>query len=135
MSAEGFIKVVETRESPYILVSFYRSDCRLCSEEMPDLIQLQEQPQDGVSVILVSIDEANYEPKTTRFLENHDVDFPTYHLDLEAAQRFILSRYPQWDGSTPLNMIFTQEGALVEVTGMTDRKEVRLIVHEHQTFR
>ena len=88
-----------------------------------------------MSLMLVSLDEGLSKSEIEAFLTNYDVNFSTYHLSAKDARDFVGSRYPQWDGGTPLNMVFTQDGALVEVTGMTDPKEVRLIVHEHQTFK
>jgi len=89
--------------------------------------------------MLVSLDqEPAREPAFRRSLDKQAGGSVIFHFSPQQAQAFIPTLYPEWDLSTPLNMIFTQEGRLVEATGLTDPKEVRLILHHdqmEQTFR
>ena len=135
VSAQWLMDQISESEQPYVLLGFYQYGCPLCSEELPELVALHKQKDAGIRVIIISINEEDKTDELPEFLAERGVDFPTYHLNPELVNEFIQTRYSRWDGTAPLNLIFTKDGVLVEVTGMTDQKEVRLIVHEHQSFR
>ncbi|MDX1906351.1 MAG: TlpA disulfide reductase family protein [Bacteroidia bacterium] len=119
----------------YVLVNFYTTYCKPCVKEMPELLSVSHKPESPVQLILVSLDEPEVETGVVAsFLQRLRVDQPTYRLGLAQAEPFIRRYYPDWDRSVPLNLLYAQDGRLVEVTGITSEKEVEMIINHDLTF-
>jgi len=51
-----------------------------------------------------------------------------------SAHKFIHQVYPDWNSSIPLNLIYANNGRLVDKTGITDKSELELIINEDKSF-
>jgi thiol-disulfide isomerase/thioredoxin len=131
--------LVSEAPQPYVLINFYATYCKPCIKEIPELLELRNDPNREVEIVLVSLDDeeathAALENKLNAFLQEQGVDFPTYHFPLEKARQYIKSVYPGWNTSIPLNLIFTNTGRLIEQTGITDKEEVEMIISQDKSF-
>ncbi len=129
---------LQSAEKAYIVVNFYATYCKPCIREIPELLHLHQDPKGDAEVMFVSLDDGfasdELAHELTHFLASHGVNFPSYHYNIEHAQKFIQEVYPKWNRSIPLNLIFSKEGRLVEQTGITDRSEVELIINQDKAF-
>lgn len=133
------IEAVELRdlitksERPYVLLNFFATWCRPCKAELPDLVELQNDPKSETEVILVSIDNTeDIRSKLKGFLGDVGVNFKTY-AKAGGEASLIKHFYPMWDDRIPLSLIYNKQGQLLEaITGLTDRSEIELIVNKHK---
>lgn len=58
----------------------------------------------------------------------------SYYYNIDSAHKFIQQVYPDWNRSIPLNLIFANNGRLVDKTGITDKSELELIMNEDKSF-
>lgn len=113
----------------------YNTRCKPCVKEIPDLLGFLAEPESGVEVLMVAIDEkAVFEERFPQFSEKCGSAFPTFLMNPDAARSFVGQILPDWDGMVPLNALYTSDGRLVEVTGLTDRREITMIIHNDQSF-
>lgn len=113
----------------------YNTRCKPCVKEIPDLLGFNAEPKSEVEVLMLAIDEkAAFEQQFPRFAEKCGAGFSTFQMNPEAARSFVGQILPDWDGMVPLNALFTSDGRLVEVTGLTDRREITMIIHNDQSF-
>ena len=133
------MKEIQNSEQTYILASFFTSDNPYALHILPELLSLQADEETSVRVLLICLDQGPAQTSSfSRNLREQTGGAKIFHFPPQQAVASLPVLYPEWDQSTPLNMIFTQEGRLVEATGPTDPKEVRLMLHHdqmEQTFR
>lgn len=110
-------------------------DCAPCASELMELARLQADPQSQVTVKLISLDAPEVaHSELTAYFQQLGIDITVYHFDPTEALPFLAQQAPHWDQTPPLNLIYAHPGRLVESTGLTNRKEVQLIVHADQSF-
>lgn len=82
--------------------------------------------------MLVSMDEQEVvEHKLASFLQDMKVDFPSYVAEGD-PEGLVRAFVPDWDGYIPLNLVFDQQGNLIESMGMTDQQEVEMIINRNE---
>jgi thiol-disulfide isomerase/thioredoxin len=125
--------LITQSDRPYVLLNFFATWCRPCRTELPDLVELQNDPESEIKVLLVSIDNAgDAKGKLRDFLGEMGVNFKTYARPMGEAS-LIKQFYPIWNNSIPLSLIYNRQGQLLEaITGLTDRAEIELIVNKHK---
>lgn len=129
-------EIVKKATRPYVLINFYSTYCKPCIKEIPDLIKLKNNPDSEVEVHFVSLDEPEgLETKLAGFLNKHSMNFRSYHYDPAKVETYIRQVYPNWNRAIPLNILYDNTGRVVEITGMTDPREVELIISKDQSFR
>lgn len=117
-----------------MLVNFYATWCKPCRVELPELVAIQNDPNSKVKVLLVSIDDQEVvDSKLAGFLQSNNIGFKSYTLT-SGSEQFIQKLYPTWRKTIPLNLLFDQEGNLLEGMGLTDRAEVEMIIARNQTI-
>lgn len=126
-------------ERPYVVVNFYATDCKPCIKEIPELITLQKDPKGEAHIIFVSLDiekpdNQELNKKLTQFMSGMGYHSTTYHYNIDSAREFIHQVYPDWNSSIPLNLIYANNGRLVDKTGITDKSELELIINEDKSF-
>ena len=125
------------QQSPkdYVVVNFYATWCKPCIRELPELVDLKNNPDSQTDVLLVSVDEDKVKDHSLgTFLQKMEVNFPSFHLSPDSLESLVAKVYPEWNTTIPLNFVYTKEGRLVEATGMTDQQEILMIIHEDQVF-
>lgn len=126
-------------EQPYVVVNFYATDCKPCVKEIPELIALQNDPNGEANVIFVSLDDEmsdtqQLNKKLAQFMSDMGYQRLSYHYNIDSARQFIHQVYPDWNSSIPLNLIYANNGRLVDKTGITDKSELELIMNEDKSF-
>jgi thiol-disulfide isomerase/thioredoxin len=123
---------IQSASRPYTLVNFYATWCKPCKVELPELIDLQNDKTSQVNVMLVSMDEPEVvENKLASFLQDQKVDFPSYVVEGD-PEALVKAFHPEWDGYIPVSMVFTRDGEIIEILGMTDRQEVEMIINRNE---
>lgn len=99
---------------------------------MPELIQLHKDPNSEVETIFISLDAESVSiGELQKFAAENGIDFASYRYKEDDALTFINSIYPNWNGSIPLNLIYSaKDGRLIEKTGLTQRQEVEMIIQQ-----
>jgi thiol-disulfide isomerase/thioredoxin len=125
--------MITNSKRPYVLINFFATWCRPCRAELPDLVELQNDPKSEIEVLLVSIDNLeDVKSKLKGFLGDVGVNFKTYARPSGEAT-LIRHFYPVWDNRIPLSLIYSKQGQLIEaITGLTDRSEIELIVNRNK---
>lgn len=96
---------------------------------------MKNDPKAEADVLFVSLDdEAVIHSGLASFLSKYEMNFRSFYMEPDGIDDFIKRFHPKWNSSIPLNLVFTKSGRLVEVTGMTERKEIEMIVHQDQRF-
>jgi thiol-disulfide isomerase/thioredoxin len=125
-------ELIAKSDRPYVLINFFATWCKPCRNELPDLIELQNDTASEVKVLLVSIDKPeDSHSKLRNFLSDFGVNFQTYTRP--NGENLILQFYPMWDNSIPLSLLYNKQGKMLEVfRGLTDRSEIELMVNKHK---
>lgn len=135
LDAETLRREMQSSQRPYVLIHFFQMDCIPCADELVELAQLQADPESQVSIKLISFDAPEVaHVDLTPYLQRLGIHITVYHFDPAEALPFLAQRVPNWDQTPPLNLIYAPPERLVESTGLTNRKEVQLIVHADQSF-
>lgn len=115
-----------------MLINFYATYCKPCRSELPELINLHKDPSGEVEVLFVSVDaESLNDSELKKFTAENGIDFASFRYKEDEAMNFIKGVYPDWNGSIPLNLIYAaKDGRLIEKTGLTDRREVEMIIQQ-----
>ncbi len=126
-------------EQPYVVVNFYATDCKPCVREIPELIALQKEHSQEAQVIFVSLDKEKPDSQELKqqlssFMDDLGYFSTSYYYNIDSAHKFIQQVYPDWNRSIPLNLIFANNGRLVDKTGITDKSELELIMNEDKSF-
>lgn len=79
-----------------ILMSFFATYCEPCKKEMPELVRLHEKyKDDGLGVMLVSIDESDKAGEVVTLAEENNVTFPVVHDRFQVvAKRYDAKKLP-----------------------------------------
>ncbi len=136
VDGEKIEALVRETARPYVLVNFYSTYCKPCIQEIPDLIKLKNNPASEVEVYFVSLDEPEIrESLLDGFLIRHSMNFRSFHYDPAHVENYVKKVYPKWNRTIPLNILYHNTGRIVEITGMTDPREIELIISKDQSFR
>lgn len=141
---DNLVQVIDTAEAlslvfktprPYVLLNFYTTKSEPCVREIPGLIQLNKNLSEAVSVIFISIDDsASFQKNAPKFWVKNKKNSTFLHMNADTASAFVRNYYPDWHHHFPVNLLFTNQGNLVNATGMTDPMEVRMMISKHRSF-
>lgn len=90
-----------------VLLTFWASWCGPCRQELPELEKLAgELAEDGFVLITVNMDQVP--AMGARFLQQHDIDVPTYRMDPRALTQLGVQ-------ALPTNVLLDREGRPVQI--------------------
>lgn len=136
VDGDKIVSLVRSASQPYVLINFYATYCKPCIKEIPDLIKLKHTPDSQVEVLFVSLDEPEVrKAQLAGFLNRHSMNFRSFYYDPSQVVTYIREVHPKWNRTIPLNILYDNTGRIVEITGMTDPKEIELIISKDQSFR
>jgi len=112
-----FSKIKNESKDKVLLINFWATWCRPCVEEFPGLLKLHnEYGGKGLNIVFVSLDfKEDIDSKLKPFLIKNGVDFPTYHLDINNADKTesIMQFFEKtWSGGIPATFIFNKSGEM-----------------------
>ena len=106
VDSKGKTHSLSQYKGKWVLVNFWATWCPPCLEEIPDLINLHDNPKNNVVVIGVALDYLN--PKQIRdFSENMMISYP-----IVAGNRKLASQIGPVDG-LPTTYLYNPQGKLV----------------------
>ena len=128
-------EVIQNSEKPYVVVNLYATYSKPSLKEIPELIKVKNDLNGETEVIFISIDdEKDVKTKLAGFLHDQKMNFPTYYYHFDSVRKFVRDVYPQWNHQVPLNLVFSNNGELIEQTGMTDQDEIEMIINQYKNF-
>ena len=116
-------KIKSENKNNVLLINFWATWCRPCTEEFPGLVKLYKNYKDNdFKLIFISLDfKEEIETKLKPFLVNSGVDFPVYYLNTKNQDAIMNYFDEKWDGGIPATFIFDKNGQIVkEVIGSKD---------------
>lgn len=104
--------LIQSSEAEAVLVNMWATWCGPCVEEFPYLLELRENYQDqGLEVLLVSMDMKEELPAVQQFLMDQNVNFVTY-IKNQGDNDFINEINPDWSGALPATFIYSDKAEL-----------------------
>ena len=93
-----------------VLVNVWATWCLPCRAEMPSLLRFYREHRDeGLRLVLVSVDDEDNRDEVVRFLTSQGVDFQTW-MKQGDDMSFIDALNPQWSGALPASFLFDGRG-------------------------
>jgi thiol-disulfide isomerase/thioredoxin len=93
-----------------VLVNVWASWCDPCRAEMPGVLKFfREHSDDGLRLVLVSVDDAADRDKVVSFLASQGADFSTW-MKQGDDMSFINALDPKWSGALPASFLFDGRG-------------------------
>jgi thiol-disulfide isomerase/thioredoxin len=93
-----------------VLVNVWASWCDPCRAEMPGLLKFfREHDNEGLRLVLVSVDDDADRAKVVGFLASQGVDFVTW-MKQGDDMTFINALDPKWSGALPASFLFDGRG-------------------------
>lgn len=131
----GTLSLISKSERPYVLLNFYTTQSETCVKEIPGLVQLNKNLAESVTVIFISVEDfASFQQNAPKFWRKNKGNSTYLHMNADTAASFVRNFNPDWHDHFPVNLLFTNQGHLVEVTGMTDPMELRMLISKHRSF-
>ena len=118
---------------PYHVVNFYATFCKPCIKELPELIELDKDPE--VAVHFVSMDDKRViQGSLSNFMKVHNLS-ETFYFPEDSAQLYIQKNYPDWNTQIPLSFVIHKSGRIIAQKGLTDKAELKMIIAEDKSFQ
>ena len=93
-----------------VLVNVWATWCDPCRAEMPGLLRFfREHRDEGLRLVLVSVDDEGDRDKVVRFLTAQGVDFQTW-MKRGDDMTFINTLSSKWSGAIPASFLFNGRG-------------------------
>lgn len=116
-----------------ILINFWATWCRPCTEEFPDLMKLYKNYSDkNFKIIFISLDFGdNLGDKTKAFLKKQGVDFVTYYNNFTKDEDLINYISKDWEGSIPGTFIYSNNILQKTLIGKHNYKDFRDVISKY----
>ncbi len=113
-----------------ILINFWATWCRPCTEEFPDLMKLYKNYSDkNFKIVFVSLDFGdNLGDKTKSFLKKQKVDFITYYNNFSKDEDLINYISKDWEGSIPGTFIYSNNILQKTLIGKHNYKDFKDVI-------
>jgi thiol-disulfide isomerase/thioredoxin len=126
IDAAGIHRALAAHKGRPVVLSLWATWCAPCVEEFPDLMAFaRDHP--GVSVLSVSIDDAQDRPALEAFVAERKPPFPVYAKAPGPDQAFIDGVDCEWSGVVPALVVFDRGGKRVALLqGERTREEIEM---------
>jgi thiol-disulfide isomerase/thioredoxin len=126
------IEHIKGEGNPLTLVNFWASWCEPCKVEFPYLMQVKDRyANQGLKLVLVSIDDPADLPAAETFLRSQKVDWTTFYKGQQSL-KFVSEIYPNWSGAIPMSLLIGADGKVIEAwEGDTSLEEFEARVQRH----
>ena len=112
-TADRVLAAVRAPGARAVLVNVWATWCAPCRAEFPEILRVaHEFRASGLRMVLVSADFDESLPQARAFLEEHDVDFPSYHKTGD-DMAFINTLDSLWSGVLPATFLYDGAGRRV----------------------
>lgn len=99
---------INSSKSPLTVVNFWATWCGPCVKELPYFEDAHN--QEGVSVLLISMDFPEEHNKVAKFLDKKSLTLPGVHLDTKDYDTFMRQIDDQWSGAIPATLFIRADG-------------------------
>lgn len=107
---QGVEQFLHSNDSKTYVVNFWATWCAPCIKELPYFEKVQEEYQDEVEVILISLDfPSQYETKLKPFLKEKQLKSKVIVLDDTDMNSWIPKIDSKWDGAIPVTLIYNKK--------------------------
>jgi thiol-disulfide isomerase/thioredoxin len=106
--------IKQANKGKVILINFWASWCKPCTEEFPDLLEINNEYKDkDFKIVFGTLDFGDdLTTKTKKFLKKNDVDFITYSNGFAKDEDLINYMDKNWEGAIPGTFIYDKNGKL-----------------------
>jgi thiol-disulfide isomerase/thioredoxin len=131
-SPDAILDFTRDLKSPLVLVNFWASWCEPCKKEMPAMKQLEAKFHDqGLRVILVSIDDEEEVDLANDYLRDNKIGFPTFFKG-DQSLKFVSRIFPNWSGAVPASLLLGPDLKILDAwEGDSSYEELEQRVSKH----
>ena len=123
-AADIFKQVATHKDKEAVLVNFWATHCSPCIEEIPYILELEEEYKDsGLKIYFVSNDWLDRKNAVLKFLINIGVSGVSFLTDELDDNEFINNIHEDWSGALPFTLVFDKNGYLVDYWQNKKNKE------------
>lgn len=111
-SIKDFEKLKNDNMGNVILINFWATWCKPCTDEFPDLVKLYNNYKGkNFKLLFISLDfKEDVDSKLASFLKDNNVNFRTYFLDMQNPEDIMTYLSKDWDGGIPASFLYDQAG-------------------------
>jgi thiol-disulfide isomerase/thioredoxin len=107
--------LVAENSGKVVVVNFWATWCPPCLREFPDIIEIySDYREQGLSVLAVSMNDAEEVEDIEQFVADFDPPFPVYRAASVDAE-FFEGVLDSWFGEMPMTLVYDTAGELVHV--------------------
>lgn len=113
VSEENIDSLLTNKKGKVVLVNLWATWCAPCVEEFPELVKLQNEHDENLDVVFISLDfPEEVFTKIRPFLLHKKVDFTSYYNAFGKNENLMNQFDETWDGAIPATFIYDKEGKL-----------------------
>jgi thiol-disulfide isomerase/thioredoxin len=126
--AKSILDEIRKPGATAVLVNVWATWCEPCREEMPSLLRFyREHREEGLRLLLVSVDDETNRDKVTAFLASQGIDFPTW-IKRGSDRALMQALDPEWNGILPASFLFKDRGrSQYQWFGTVNDDELRML--------
>ena len=115
IDADGFNAMLESARGDVVLLNLWATWCAPCLKEIPDLVELERDlAERGLSVIGISLDDADAGDEVLSFRDEYFPEFFTYHVLDDDWYALLADFAPNWPSVLPTVFVIDRNGELAQ---------------------
>ena len=115
IDSDGFTAMLESARGGVVLLNLWATWCAPCLKEIPDLVELERDlAERGLSVIGISLDDADAGDEVLSFRDEYFPEFFTYHVLDDDWYALLADFAPNWPSVLPTVFVIDRNGELVQ---------------------
>lgn len=120
------------KHSGLLVVNFWATWCAPCVKELPDLYRVhQDFNQEGVRLLLVSLDFADEQSKALSLLRKKGIALNTFLLDETDYNSWIDRIEARWQGAIPMTLIYKDGKKVAFIPGPVSYESLSKHIQNH----
>jgi len=118
-------------EGKVVFLEFFGLTCSACKEEMPTLINLQNNYNNKMQILAVEVQQNEVGP-INNYKQQHGINYPTFsNYDIGLLVRFVADK-SGWDGKIPFMVAIDAEGKVrFTQAGLIEEKVLAQKIEEY----